>query len=341
MEQGRTVLVRANQRGLVGAQAEVPSPLSAKQIVQRHTLGTYTTARTLGYTAVIDHAQHVDRICAVERSWAGHPPPSSSAGVMLVDVALIRATLQAALQRGLTAFHTTPPTHEARITMAISLRETQEQGQEQDQDAAATLGFDLDVFVEALPPVPAAPVAVDVYTAERTNPSIKHTQWAVDRAPLEAKMSPDANEVVMQDSHGRLYEGLSSNFFVLDARDGKIHTAPETLVLAGTIRRIVRSCVSLTHSLTYSFTHSIFMTQILQVCAALNVEISFELPVISDAPHWAGAFISSTSRLLLPIDTFHVHEPRCQEIHIQNSPLIELLRQAVVTHLSQDASPVL
>jgi branched-subunit amino acid aminotransferase/4-amino-4-deoxychorismate lyase len=133
-----------------------------------------------------------------------------------------------AIKTGLSRFLDAEPDHEARITMAISM---------------ATLApdeFDLDVFVEALPPLPSPPVAADIYTAERSNPSIKHTQWAVDRKPLEQKMSADANEVIMQDSLGKLYEGLSSNFFVLDSRDGKIHTAPDTLVLAGTIRGIVR-----------------------------------------------------------------------------------------------------
>ena len=73
-----------------------------------------------------------------------------------------------------------------------------------------------------------------------------------------------------------MYEGLSSNFFVIRS-DGSLQTAPIDSVLVGTVMK-----------------------------RALNdwkcSEIVFEHPKISEIDTWKGAFITSTSRLILPID---------------------------------------
>lgn len=56
-------------------------------------------------------------------------------------------------------------------------------------------------------------------------------------------MAPDVNEVVMMDGDGHLYEGLSSNFFVVE--NDTIVTAPPQYVLSGTIASMVRKGCSL------------------------------------------------------------------------------------------------
>jgi hypothetical protein len=39
-----------------------------------------------------------------------------------------------------------------------------------------------------------------------------------------------------------------------------------------------------------------------QACAELGLPVRLEPPRLADAPRWDGAFVSSTSRLLLPAD---------------------------------------
>ena len=92
---------------------------------------------------------------------------------------------------------------------------------------------------------------------------------------MEDSKSPESNEIILSDDIGYLYEGLSSNFFVIRS-DGCLQTAPLNEVLAGTIMKRVME----------KWKHS---------------EIVFEKARIEDAGGWRGAFITSTSRLILPI----------------------------------------
>lgn len=92
---------------------------------------------------------------------------------------------------------------------------------------------------------------------------------------LEDSKAPDTNEIILSDEAGNLYEGLSSNFFVI-RRDGCLQTAPLDQVLPGTV-----------------------MKRVLERWK--GSEIVFEKPKIEDAKEWLGAFITSTSRLILPI----------------------------------------
>lgn len=79
------------------------------------------------------------------------------------------------------------------------------------------------------------------------------------------------------DADGNLYEGLSSNFFIIRS-DRSIQTAPIESVLFGTImKRVLKDW-------KYS-------------------EIIFEHPNVNEIDSWRGAFITSTSRLILPIHT--------------------------------------
>lgn len=96
-----------------------------------------------------------------------------------------------------------------------------------------------------------------------------------DRKVLEDSKSPESNEVILSDEDGNLYEGLSSNFFVIRS-DGSLQTAPTCSVLVGTVMK--RVLIDWKYS-----------------------GIVFEHPNIKDIDTWIGAFITSTSRLILPI----------------------------------------
>lgn len=94
---------------------------------------------------------------------------------------------------------------------------------------------------------------------------------------MEDTKSPESNEVILSDDSGYLYEGLSSNFFVIHP-DGCLQTAPLTEVLPGTVMKRVLE------NWKYS-------------------EIVFDKVKGEDVERCLGAFITSTSRLILPIHT--------------------------------------
>jgi len=104
-------------------------------------------------------------------------------------------------------------------------------------------------------------------------------------------MKRGINEVLLVDSNmGNIYEGMSSNFFAIvnpslsESGKSEIWTAPLNLVLKGTV-----------------------MSMVLSGCEELNIPIRIKLPNIYDASKglWEAAFITSTSRLLLPITKIH------------------------------------
>tara|TARA_B100000674_G_C37585751_1_gene798451 strand:+ start:273 stop:755 length:483 start_codon:yes stop_codon:yes gene_type:complete len=112
--------------------------------------------------------------------------------------------------------------------------------------------------------------------APRQNARAKDSEWIRQREGLEALKGPDVEEVVLMDAAGDLLEGLSSNFYALV--NGALQTAEEG-VLLGTVRAAA-----------------------LDVCAREGVPVERRAPNAADMAAWEGAFISSTSRLLLPVD---------------------------------------
>jgi branched-subunit amino acid aminotransferase/4-amino-4-deoxychorismate lyase len=134
------------------------------------------------------------------------------------------------------------------------------------------LGFCL----KAIPTPPEHCTVLACHHARRTAPDIKSTSWIQERKSLEAMKDTEYNEVLLVDN-GLVYEGLSSNFAVITDK-GTLQTAPNTLVLAGTV-----------------------MAMIKEVAAELGIGIEEDCPDIKGVGSWRAAFITSTSRLLLPI----------------------------------------
>lgn len=137
-----------------------------------------------------------------------------------------------------------------------------------------------DVYVHLSPLGPRkapGPVRVEIRGAPRANAAAKDSEWVTERKKL-AKPE-DVNELVLE-ANGALYEGLSSNFFTL--MDGTLYTAGDN-VLMGSVRESV-----------------------LRQAAALGIPVVLDAPRLGDLPRWEAAFVSSTSRMLLPIDELAV-----------------------------------
>lgn len=145
--------------------------------------------------------------------------------------------------------------------------------------------YDIYMHYSALPNLPKPPITIEVIPGSRTHIKAKDSEWARYRKAIEKmKKDPKSNEVVLVDHDGNMYEGLSSNFFVL--QNDKLYTAFDG-ILFGTIMKIV-----------------------LEVCKEKNIEVVKSPPLLKDINSWQEVCISSTSRLLLPVDVIYVHETK-------------------------------
>ena len=126
----------------------------------------------------------------------------------------------------------------------------------------------------------APPICVELHGSPRHNAAAKDSEWVRTRTALEAGKAADVEEILLADAEGRVLEGTQTNFFAVE--DGAVHTAGDG-VLFGTVRHLV-----------------------LQVCAAQGVRVILSPPLASRVARWEGAFLTSTSRLVLPINEVRV-----------------------------------
>ncbi|KAJ2658041.1 hypothetical protein IWW48_004213 [Coemansia sp. RSA 1200] len=198
------------------------------------------------------------------------------------DPAYWRRVLLPLLRRGLAAFGSECPDEEAKITV---LADT----------GAARVHFTCLYGPEG-PPSTCCWVRF-VTGVRRENPEAKSIRWVHQREVLEALLVPPTNEVVLTDGK-QFYEGISSNFFATRKRetttttttgsggrpeylDYQLVSAPRDRVLLGTVMKLV-----------------------LRICDRDGIEVVYDPEL--DFGRWSGAFVTSTSRWVLPVGTIVV-----------------------------------
>lgn len=118
-------------------------------------------------------------------------------------------------------------------------------------------------------------VKVVTIDTSRHNPSAKTTEWMTQRKAATANLPQDIYEVVLVNEKGALLEGSSSNFYAV--LKGELRTAGEGLVLSGISRKALLQAIG----------------DLLPVC--------FEPITLRDVPHLTEAFLTSSSRGVIPI----------------------------------------
>jgi len=153
---------------------------------------------------------------------------------------------------------------------------------------------------------------IEIATAQRIEPERKSTAWVHDRQILESQKLPDTNEVVLMDKEGRLYEGLSSNFGLIKERT--VIVAPDTDVLSGTIMKMV-----------------------LDIAPDLGLTVARTHPTLQDLDDCECCFITSTSRLALPIHRIIIKERNAILVK-KIPPMFELLRAKLQQRLRTETT---
>ena len=110
--------------------------------------------------------------------------------------------------------------------------------------------------------------------AQRQGPSAKTSDWMHLRGKLPDATAPGVYEIILLDKSGFMLEGATSNFYAI--ADGQLYTAGSGM-LVGISRRIL-----------------------LEVCQDI-LPLRLQAPHIDDLPGMLEAFLSSSSRGLIPI----------------------------------------
>lgn len=137
---------------------------------------------------------------------------------------------------------------------------------------AHAMAIDVYTHVSFLPPLPCPPIHAHVVPNGRSNARAKDSAWVSVQHPIV----PDAHETLLCDPMtGEVLEGASSNVFV-EMQD-QLYTASDG-VLAGTVR-----------------------SEVLNVCEEHGIPVHLQAPLVSNRSEWTGCFLTSTSRLALPV----------------------------------------
>ena len=268
--------------------------LSASAVLKTLPHCAYTTARANAARRVFDFSGHVSRTAASAAAMAAAEGDIRAAGA-LGDAATLRPLLGASISLAMQTLNTS--SNYIKITSVLLW------GTARCSSAARvllpTLGDGIDTSVSTvtttsaslfsgapvivthvcpMAPRRAPPVRLRVAGTPRTAATVKDSEWVTARTALEARAGVDVEEVILS-AGGNLFEGLQSNFFALDAA-GSLETAPDGAVLAGTVRGLV-----------------------LAQAAAAGLNVRFAAPKLSEAHTWRGAFICSTSRQVMPVDS--------------------------------------
>eukprot|EP00051_Salpingoeca_urceolata_P005739 m.76677 g.76677 ORF g.76677 m.76677 type:complete len:392 (+) comp14519_c0_seq4:160-1335(+) len=296
-------------------------PESAKkEVLQDLVHGPYTTARTVNKRNLVEFPMHVERIHAVVSKL--HEQSGGVAFAGLDSVEACKQHLQAAIVEALDMFeHHYPETcqddTERRVTVVLSTNDL------------ATPAFNTKVLVETLPAPPKHPVLVKIRQRPpglREEKALKSLQWMRSRKTLEEEQG-DAHELLLCTAGGEMFEGLQTNCY--GVIDGQVYTSFLPEVLPGTIRM-----------------------RVMEACGTLGIGVRREGPNVSCFDDWTGAFITSTSRLVVPIGFVQLHrsvagDRPCQEGSDYTAPIelpvddtIHSIADFVQQRLLQNSTPM-
>ncbi len=285
--------------------ARAPFPYeTAEDFLLMGKRGAYTTARSVDGSAVFEFEAHVERLIKSVRlmmeagSGEGSGEGKGEEGECLrkhsdlLSCEALRPKLMDSIGKGMRQFKEENSELASAREMKITLLVTW------DRES-----FDISTLIVPLGERPQQPVKVQVGGKPRRNALAKDSEWTRQRRALELAKPADCNEVILCDEGGRLFEGLQTNFYAVV--DGRVQTAGEG-ILEGTVRKML-----------------------LDACekGALDVPLDLQPPSVREMDKWQGAFISSTSRLLLPISEIIYTDASGQQQRKSFAPLDPLVQK--------------
>ena len=262
-----------------------PSPLDATSLLKLLPRGAYTTCRTIGRgTSVYQFEYHVKRLASSSSSMIeegvlpeGESKLDEDVLSAVTDVDKVRSQTLSCIKKCVAEFRNQYsdrmfPCDEFRITL-LQTWLPEDKGLGLEDNGNGTPGAAMYCHVGILPKRREGEhIKVEVHGHGRNNAAAKDSQWINDRDKVES----GCEEYILVNDDGEMLEGTQTNFFLV-TKDGRVLTADE-----GILRGSVRDSV-------------------LRVCAENGIPLELRPPNVDDLEHASGAFISSTSRLVMPI----------------------------------------
>ncbi|KAI9348090.1 hypothetical protein BDR26DRAFT_853949 [Obelidium mucronatum] len=247
-----------------------------KDFLLEYPRGAYTATRTIEKTKVINGKAHISRLLDswIGMDWSNDTRSTTSQNLSKAwNVEAMKQSVEYMLKSTISEYYSATQTlakdgitDESTITILML-------------EPTSNETVDLLIHIEYQLAFIFLPCTVAFYGSPRINPRIKDSQWSRDRKPLElAAMKPGINELLLTDDNGNIYEGLTSNFFVLVKDETvvsggsslRVISAPQEFVLNGTILKNVQ-----------------------HACRDLNIPFLFEFPSVGSVRNWVGAFVTS------------------------------------------------
>lgn len=252
-----------------------------KQLLLTRPRSAYTVMRTHQQTHVFELDMHLTRLHDSIRSiqFDSHPP---SLDMLRQNTKLVEDTLLALLNRYLRQYYNQSYQGECKIAVLIYPDPTQDHVWMECHLSPLSI---MDV---------SKPVSVELHLAHRSSATTKDSQWVHERQQIEM-WTGEANEMILMDAEGSLYEGGSSNFFAV-TKAGTIETAPLDSVLPGTMQKLVLDLVpQLARSKDFE-----------------GVKVDFKCPTVQRLKQgdYKACFLTSTSRPVVVIEKVIVNQQR-------------------------------
>ena len=144
-------------------------------------------------------------------------------------------------------------------------------------------------------------IRVQIHGDPRGAPEAKDSKWVAERKALYDTKDKGIEEILLANKRGEIFEGSQTNFFIV--YDGCVVTA-DTGILKGTVR-----------------------ISVLKACEELGIPVRFETPTKDKLRRAQGAFVTSTSRLVMPIH--RVVEKDKETIELQVPTIVTAIAQRV------------
>ncbi|KAL7542574.1 hypothetical protein ACHAXR_011909 [Thalassiosira sp. AJA248-18] len=314
-------------------------PLDSSTLLQLLPRGAYTTCRTVrGGTHIYQFDYHVRRLALSaqsilenisgegsveedtksaapnkEKSKSSHRTPSKDEiyGLNIIDEAWEREMAMNCIRSTLDAFHSQYLTNigsecDENLEFRISLlatwekkedadgEEQQQQGEQQAQVQSnnhkkpfqSVLYCHVGILPQSLNINSQSAqntqrhIQVLIHGHGRENALAKDSKWVIDRKKLtmpepSLSISNSFEEIILINDNGELLEGTQTNFYVVN--NESIITADKG-ILHGSVR-----------------------DSVLRVCRTHDIRVDLRPPTLDDLRQGSGVFITSTSRLVMPV----------------------------------------
>ncbi|KAL0587015.1 hypothetical protein ABG067_003355 [Albugo candida] len=292
--------------------------LNATEFILSQPRGAYTSARTVQQFKIFDYDHHIRRLA---KSTAGMHGAFLKSALFDDETKLepylreqVPKTLRVAMQEFQKNFRNSlPSSQEYKLTILICV------------PATPTSKFPLDVFchVGLLKSLNRNLVKLRVVGEPRVNGELKDSHWIRERQSIYEALPDDVEEILLMDRETtKIYEGSQTNFYAI--QDNKVYTADEG-VLNGTVRSLI-----------------------LEECQKHSIPLILEAPRLSEVASWDACFISSTSRLVLGVDsveypqlTDDLAEVKWLQVNFDaHYHLLDKIRQLVQTQFASKSTPI-